>query len=165
VEDAGCVLDLLARAHLIQTAGAGRFGMHDLLRAYACGLAAAHDTQEERRAALTRVFDHYLHTAATAIDILYPVGLDYWITPGRASRLGSWLSDHFGRLPACSLSDGLPDSAVPGQLSKDAGLLMLRHENAVLRRQIGRARCQPAGCGLRRCRDWFPAADGARCSR
>jgi hypothetical protein len=42
-----------------------------------------------------------------------PVGLDYWITPGRTGGLGSSLSDHFGRLPACTPSAGLPDGADP----------------------------------------------------
>jgi hypothetical protein len=31
-----------------------------------------------------------------------PVGLDYWITPGRASRLGSSVSDHFVLLPVAA---------------------------------------------------------------
>jgi DNA-binding SARP family transcriptional activator/Tfp pilus assembly protein PilF len=66
------VLGVLARAHLIQQAGPGRYGMHDLLRAYARSLADAHDGDKEQHAALTRLFDYYLHTAATAMDALYP---------------------------------------------------------------------------------------------
>jgi DNA-binding SARP family transcriptional activator len=65
-------LDVLARAHLIQPAAPGRYGMHDLLRGYARELSATQDTREEQHAALTRLFDHYLHTAAAAMDILLP---------------------------------------------------------------------------------------------
>jgi DNA-binding SARP family transcriptional activator len=66
------MLDVLARAHLIQMIGSARYGMHDLLRAYACELAAVHDGQDEQYAALTRLFNHYLHTAAIAMDALVP---------------------------------------------------------------------------------------------
>ena len=62
----------LARAHLMEPAAPGRYGMHDLLRAYASELAHALDSADERHAALTRLFDHYLHAAATAMDMLYP---------------------------------------------------------------------------------------------
>jgi DNA-binding SARP family transcriptional activator/tetratricopeptide (TPR) repeat protein len=66
------VLTTLARAHLIQPAGPGRYGLHDLLRAYARDLAADDDSQDQQRAALTRLFDHYLHTTARAVSMLFP---------------------------------------------------------------------------------------------
>ena len=72
VPQARQALDVLARAHLIQPASPGRYGMHDLLRSYARELTATVDGGEEQHAALTRLFDHYLHTAATAMDTLYP---------------------------------------------------------------------------------------------
>ncbi|MEU8661357.1 ATP-binding protein [Actinoplanes philippinensis] len=60
-------LELLAGSHLVQRAG-DRFGMHDLLRAYARDLAL-----KAGEAGLPRaVLDFYLHTAATAMDLLYP---------------------------------------------------------------------------------------------
>lgn len=65
-------LDTLARANLIQPTQPGRYTMHDLLRAFARDLAADADTDDERHAALTRLFDYYLHTAATAMDTLFP---------------------------------------------------------------------------------------------
>jgi len=74
--------------------GPGRYGMHDLLRAYAVHPAGAldgtieagaardgaardgavKDGEElaEQRAALTRLFDYYLVTAAMAMDALFP---------------------------------------------------------------------------------------------
>ncbi len=65
-------LNLLARAHLLQPGRHGRYGMHDLLRAYAYRLAATHDSEADRQAAQTRLFDHYVSTAAAAMDALYP---------------------------------------------------------------------------------------------
>ncbi len=69
------IVDLLARAHLIQSPRPGRYGMHDLLRAYATYLADIEDTEAEQRAGLTRLFDHYLATAAAAMDTLVPAEL------------------------------------------------------------------------------------------
>jgi DNA-binding SARP family transcriptional activator/tetratricopeptide (TPR) repeat protein len=65
-------LELLARTHLIHRTRPGRYGLHDLLRAYAVGLAIAGDAEGERRAALTRLFDYYLTAAAAAMDTLVP---------------------------------------------------------------------------------------------
>jgi tetratricopeptide (TPR) repeat protein/transcriptional regulator with XRE-family HTH domain len=67
-------LDVLARAHLIQPAEPGRYGMHDLLRAYARELAASQEAGDDQRERLTRLFDYYLYAAATAMDTLYPAG-------------------------------------------------------------------------------------------
>jgi tetratricopeptide (TPR) repeat protein/transcriptional regulator with XRE-family HTH domain len=69
-EQAGQMLDLLARGCLIQPTGSSRYGMHDLLRGYARELAAAHQGEAEQ--ALTRLFDYYLHAAATAMDTAFP---------------------------------------------------------------------------------------------
>jgi DNA-binding SARP family transcriptional activator/tetratricopeptide (TPR) repeat protein len=71
-DDAERSLDQLARAHLVQRVGAGRYGMHDLLRVYAAGLAAVADSPAKRHAATTRLLDHYLATAAAAMDQLHP---------------------------------------------------------------------------------------------
>ncbi|MCX4760294.1 tetratricopeptide repeat protein [Streptomyces sp. NBC_01275] len=65
-------LDVLAGAHLLHRTGPGRHGMHDLLRAYAGELAGRHDTAADRDAAVTRLLDHCLAAAATAMDVLYP---------------------------------------------------------------------------------------------
>jgi tetratricopeptide (TPR) repeat protein/transcriptional regulator with XRE-family HTH domain len=66
------MLDRLRQASLLQVAGPGRYGMHDLLRAYARERAAAADADGRCRQALTRLFGYYLSAAGVAMDILYP---------------------------------------------------------------------------------------------
>jgi tetratricopeptide (TPR) repeat protein/DNA-binding SARP family transcriptional activator len=72
VDTARRSLDVLAQAHLMHLTSAGRYGAHDLLRAYACDLARSQDSESDRRTALSRLFDYYLAAAATAKDALSP---------------------------------------------------------------------------------------------
>jgi DNA-binding SARP family transcriptional activator/Tfp pilus assembly protein PilF len=72
VSEARRLLGVLARASLIHASGAGRFAMHDLLRAYAAELATAHDAEPDRKTALTHLFDHYLARSIAAMNVLYP---------------------------------------------------------------------------------------------
>jgi tetratricopeptide (TPR) repeat protein len=63
---ARAAIDDLAQAHLLEATGGGIFTMHDLLRAY------ARECAPDRQAPLSRLFDHYVHTAAVAADTLFP---------------------------------------------------------------------------------------------
>jgi Flp pilus assembly protein TadD len=65
-------LDHLLRDHLLQQATPGRYTFHDLVRAFAAVRGHDEDRPADRRAALTRLFDHYLGTAAAATTALYP---------------------------------------------------------------------------------------------
>lgn len=62
----------LARAHLLTQPTPGRYTFHDLLRAYAILLTTAHDLEHDQHAALSRLFDHYLHSATAAVNTLHP---------------------------------------------------------------------------------------------
>ncbi|WP_250029388.1 tetratricopeptide repeat protein [Paractinoplanes maris] len=66
-------LDDLRTNHLLQDSAPGRHTLHDLVRDYAAGRAEDQDRPTERRAALTRLFDHCVATAAAAMDALHPV--------------------------------------------------------------------------------------------
>jgi tetratricopeptide (TPR) repeat protein len=66
------VLGRLHRASLIQASGTGRYGMHDLLRAYARERAAARHSDVSGEQALTRLFDYYLSAVTAAMDVLFP---------------------------------------------------------------------------------------------
>ena len=82
---AGQAADLLSelrRAHLVHLPGARRYGMHDLLRAYAADLLdgpgpsgggpGTADPAEERTGALTRLLHYYVAASVAAMDVLVP---------------------------------------------------------------------------------------------
>jgi DNA-binding SARP family transcriptional activator len=94
------LLGLLARASLIQACGAGRYGMHDLLRAYAAELATVHDSAPDRQTALTHLFDHYLAGSVAAMNTLYPA-----VTPavGDSDAARSWLEAERPNLAAACI--------------------------------------------------------------
>ncbi|MFI7678085.1 BTAD domain-containing putative transcriptional regulator [Actinophytocola sp. NPDC049390] len=56
----------LARAHLVEESAGGRFGMHDLLRAYAA------EQPEDDEGAVRRLFEWYTRTAAAARMAIVP---------------------------------------------------------------------------------------------
>jgi tetratricopeptide (TPR) repeat protein len=61
--------------NLLMTAGPGRYQLHDLVQAYAAARSADEDRRTDRRAAVTRLLDHYLSTAAAAMNRLDPAGI------------------------------------------------------------------------------------------
>ncbi|WP_405146454.1 tetratricopeptide repeat protein [Sphaerisporangium sp. NBC_01403] len=63
----------LAHASLVTEHAPGRYRMHDLLHVYAGERARADESEAARRAALTRLLDHYTHTAYHAELVLNPV--------------------------------------------------------------------------------------------
>jgi DNA-binding SARP family transcriptional activator/Tfp pilus assembly protein PilF len=74
-------LDELTRAHLIIEHSPGRYTQHDLLRAYAADQANAQDTVADRRAAVRRLIDFYLHTAANTEQLLNPRAVPIQLGP------------------------------------------------------------------------------------
>jgi tetratricopeptide (TPR) repeat protein len=60
----------LARDCLLTEHAVGRYAFHDLLRAYAARQARDRDSQADRDAAIGRILDHYLHTAARGALLL-----------------------------------------------------------------------------------------------
>jgi tetratricopeptide (TPR) repeat protein len=72
VARARAALGELTRASLLTEDAAGRFGCHDLLRAYAAELASAALSSTERDLARRRGFDYYLRGAHAASVRLYP---------------------------------------------------------------------------------------------
>ncbi|TVZ06055.1 AfsR family transcriptional regulator [Trebonia kvetii] len=105
----------LTRASLLTEDAAGRFGCHDLLRAYAAEQAAATLTDAERDLARRRILDHYLRTAQGAAVRLYP---------GR------------GLLVLSDQPDGVAAEEFDGDGAYDAALAWFTAENRVLHNVI-----------------------------
>jgi tetratricopeptide (TPR) repeat protein len=65
-------LRALVRAHLLTEQVAGRYTLHDLLRAYAGELVHATESPAERETVRRRMLDHYVHSAYAADRLLHP---------------------------------------------------------------------------------------------
>lgn len=115
----------LARVHLVEPVGDDAFAMHDLLRAYAAECAEEACSFDERRAALSRLFEYYLSTAAAAMDVLFPherrgrpdPGPPRTARPrvGDARGAARWLEQWRGALVAagvCAARNGSPRHCV-----------------------------------------------------
>ncbi|MBB5958190.1 DNA-binding SARP family transcriptional activator/tetratricopeptide (TPR) repeat protein [Saccharothrix tamanrassetensis] len=66
------VLRALEDLHLVQQRSPARWHMHDLIKLYAADLAHQDLSERERDGALSRLVDHYLHTAHAADRLLHP---------------------------------------------------------------------------------------------
>ena len=72
LDEARTHLNDLYDQHLLTEPASGRYQLHNLLRAYAADLARTTDSEADRRAAVHRVLDYYLHTASAASSLLNP---------------------------------------------------------------------------------------------
>jgi DNA-binding SARP family transcriptional activator/tetratricopeptide (TPR) repeat protein len=64
------MLESLLDEHLLQQSVLGRYVLHDLLRAYAARLCRVEDTVDDRRMAIGRLLDWYLHATDAATRLI-----------------------------------------------------------------------------------------------
>nr|BFE74350.1 hypothetical protein GCM10020092_076510 [Actinoplanes digitatis] len=164
VSEARRLLRELTSAHLVEEATPGRFGFHDLLRAYAKEQTLEIDSAAERRAAVLRLLDHYLHTAWLADRTLYPYREPIHVEPadpatvvprldGTAEALVWFMGEHATLLaaveqaeaedfPLHASSAGLDHHAVP-ELPGQVARLGDRAPNRAGGEPTGRRRPRP----------------------
>jgi tetratricopeptide (TPR) repeat protein len=87
VDKVRALLTELTRAHLVTEPRPDRYALHDLLRSYAIELALNHEPEPQRRAAQHRMLDHYLHTAHSAVQVLFPGRELITLAPARPGAL------------------------------------------------------------------------------
>jgi DNA-binding SARP family transcriptional activator len=71
-DEANRLIAELANTSLLTEYRPGRYSCHDLIRAYAAELLESTDLEIDRRTALARLLDHYLHSARAAQAALKP---------------------------------------------------------------------------------------------
>ena len=123
----------LVRASLLTEDAAGRFGCHDLLRAYAVELAARADSEADREAARHRMADHYLRTAHAAANRVFPARGQVPLPPAHP---GVTVEDFGSPADTADMSraaDGSRDEAESSEQSYQAALGWFRAEQRVLR--------------------------------
>jgi DNA-binding SARP family transcriptional activator len=94
VEQARSLLAELTGVHMLVEPTPGRYAFHDLLCAYAIELAENEDGAQDRRAALHRLFDHYLHTAHNAALVLHPHRDEFALDPPGPGVTVTAFADH-----------------------------------------------------------------------
>jgi len=92
--EAQAALAELASASLTTEHSPGRFGLHDLLRAYAAEQAGAVGRENGNHEALGRLLDHYLHTAHAATRVLRPSREQIIPAPARTGVTPERPADH-----------------------------------------------------------------------
>ncbi|MEO3743089.1 BTAD domain-containing putative transcriptional regulator [Plantactinospora sp. B5E13] len=126
----------LTSANLIDEHRPGRYTLHDLMRAYAAELVMETETEAERRAALRRLFDHYLHSSRLADRQIAPQ-LDHRLEPPAPGvttvaspdheRAVAWFTTEHQALLAASLRAaelGMPEFVAPLTAALDSYLHM-----------------------------------------
>jgi DNA-binding SARP family transcriptional activator/tetratricopeptide (TPR) repeat protein len=113
------LLTELADACLVTAQAPGRYASHDLLRAYATELTHETDPAEQRREALHRLLDHYLHSARAADRLLDAHRDPIVIAPARPGVVVDEPTDHEHAMRR--LTDELPGILAAVERAASAG--------------------------------------------
>ncbi|MGX7827248.1 tetratricopeptide repeat protein [Actinokineospora sp. 24-640] len=105
------LLSVLVQGNLIRESAPGRHAFHDLLREYARSRAGSEDRPAERRAALARLFDHYIESIRAHSAVLWQIGAPAVTSPGAERSALAWLDDERANLVASTIA--APEIGLP----------------------------------------------------
>ena len=94
LREARLVLEELVLSSLLGEDRPGRYSLHDLLRVYAAEQAVVQESEEDRRAAVHRLVDHYLISAYSAALLLDPHREPLTLPPARADVVPERMTGH-----------------------------------------------------------------------